>query len=136
MLGGNGSPENRGQWKRRSNVETDSYVIVPAVTQFCNIVPTALQRLGYSPEIGHYAKGECEWCLWRDSLLQSSILLTSISLSPRLDHPEELEAPGPGEDLRQPSDNCRGRPWRINIRRDTADLHTPDKAVHIYGNQR
>lgn len=56
--GANGSPENRGQWKRRSNVETDSYVIVPAVTQFCNIVPTALQRLGYSPELGNYAKGK------------------------------------------------------------------------------
>lgn len=56
--GGSSSAENRGQWKRRSNIETDSYIIVPAVTQFCNIVPTALQRLGYSPEIGHYAKGE------------------------------------------------------------------------------
>lgn len=59
----NTSPEQqqqqqRGQWKRRSNVETDSYVIVPAVTQFCNIVPTALQRLGYSAELGSYAKGK------------------------------------------------------------------------------
>lgn len=53
---GHGSPDNR--WKRRSNVETDSYVIVPAVTQFCNIVQTALQRLGYSPELGNYAKGK------------------------------------------------------------------------------
>lgn len=63
----NGSPEGRGHqgWTkgRRSNVETDSYVIVPAVTQFCNIVPTALQRLGYSPELGNYAKGRWWWWL-------------------------------------------------------------------------
>lgn len=85
------------------------------------------------------ASSVCGGSKGEDSLLAEylvSNLLTTISLSPRLDHPEELEAPGPGEDLRQPSDNCRGRPWRINIRRDTADLHTPDKAVHIYGNQR
>lgn len=47
----------RSPWKRRSNIETDSYVIVPAVTPFCDIVSTALQRLGYSTDIANTAKG-------------------------------------------------------------------------------
>lgn len=45
-------------WKRRPNVETDSYVIIPAATSFCDIVNTALQRLGYSMDIANTARGE------------------------------------------------------------------------------
>lgn len=49
--------ENRSPWRRRPTVETDSYVIVPAVTPFSEILNTALQRLGYSPEIASTARG-------------------------------------------------------------------------------
>lgn len=51
------SLDNRNPWKRRPNIETDSYVIVPAVTLFSEIVNTALQRLGYSPDIASTARG-------------------------------------------------------------------------------
>lgn len=49
--------ENRSPWKRRPNIETDSYVIVPAVTPFSDILNTALQRLGYSSDIASTARG-------------------------------------------------------------------------------
>lgn len=49
--------ENRNPWKRRPNIETDSYVIVPAVTPFADILGTALQRLGYSSDIAATARG-------------------------------------------------------------------------------
>lgn len=49
--------ESRTPWKRRPNIETDSYVIVPAATLFSDIVNTALQRLGYSPDIASTARG-------------------------------------------------------------------------------
>lgn len=49
--------ENRSPWKRRPNIETDSYVIVPAVTPFADILGTALQRLGYSSDIAATARG-------------------------------------------------------------------------------
>lgn len=48
----------RSPWKRRPNIETDSYVIIPAATPFCDIVQTALQRLGYSSEISNAARGK------------------------------------------------------------------------------
>lgn len=48
----------RNPWRRRPNIETDSYVIVPAATPFCDIVTTALQRLGYSSEISNTARGK------------------------------------------------------------------------------
>lgn len=70
---------------------------------------------------------------------RSILLITNIALCvflSRLDCAEELEATGSGEDLRQSGDNCRRRPGRINIRRDSAHFHPADKAVHIYGNQR
>lgn len=49
--------DGRSPWRRRPNVETDSYVIVPAATLFVDIVTTALQRLGYSSEIASTARG-------------------------------------------------------------------------------
>lgn len=49
--------ENRSPWKRRPNIETDSYVIVPAMTPFSDILNTALQRLGYSSDIASTARG-------------------------------------------------------------------------------
>lgn len=49
--------ENRSPWKRRPNIETDSYVIVPAVTPFADILGTALQRLGYASDIAATARG-------------------------------------------------------------------------------
>lgn len=48
----------RSPWRRRPNIETDSYVIIPAVTPFCDIVTIALQRLGYSSDISNTAKGK------------------------------------------------------------------------------
>ncbi len=47
----------RSPWRRRPNIETDSYVIIPAVTPFCDIVTIALQRLGYSSDIANTARG-------------------------------------------------------------------------------
>lgn len=49
--------DSRSPWKRRPNIETDSYVLVPATTLFTEIVNTALQRLGYSPDIASTARG-------------------------------------------------------------------------------
>lgn len=49
--------ESRSPWKRRPNIETDSYVIVPAVTPFADILTTALQRLGYTSDIAATARG-------------------------------------------------------------------------------
>lgn len=49
--------DSRSPWRRRPNIETDSYVIIPAVTPFCDIVTIALQRLGYSSDISNTAKG-------------------------------------------------------------------------------
>lgn len=47
----------RSPWRRRPNIEMDSYIIVPASTPFCDIVTIALQRLGYSSDISNTAKG-------------------------------------------------------------------------------
>lgn len=48
---------NNNPWKRKPNIETDSYVIVPASTLFTEIVNTALLRLGYSSDIACTARG-------------------------------------------------------------------------------
>lgn len=50
--------DTRSPWRRRPNIETDSYVIIPAVTPFCDIVSVALQRLGYSSDIANTARGK------------------------------------------------------------------------------
>lgn len=50
--------DNRSPWKRRPNVETDSYVIIAAATPWSEIVQTALQRLGYSQETAATARGK------------------------------------------------------------------------------
>ncbi|XP_058835671.1 dual specificity protein kinase splA [Topomyia yanbarensis] len=55
----------RSPWKRRPNIETDSYVIIPAATSFCDIVTTALQRLGYSSEISNAARGSISIKNWK-----------------------------------------------------------------------
>ncbi|XP_021698240.1 uncharacterized protein LOC5575821 isoform X2 [Aedes aegypti] len=55
----------RSPWKRRPNIETDSYVIIPAATPFCDIVTTALQRLGYSSEISNAARGSISIKNWK-----------------------------------------------------------------------
>jgi len=51
--------DTRQPWKRRPNIETDSYVIIAAATPWSEIVQTALQRLGYSQEVANTARGEC-----------------------------------------------------------------------------
>lgn len=50
--------DTRSPWRRRPNIETDSYVIIPAATPFCDIVSVALQRLGYSSDIANTARGK------------------------------------------------------------------------------
>lgn len=52
--------DTRQPWKRRPNIETDSYVIIAAATPWSEIVQTALQRLGYSQEVANTARGEQE----------------------------------------------------------------------------
>lgn len=66
--------DSRSPWRRRPNIETDSYVIVPAATPFCDIVTIALQRLGYSSDISNTAKGEC----LKAHLSNTANLLTSL----------------------------------------------------------
>uniref|UniRef100_A0A182PDK4 Homeobox domain-containing protein n=1 Tax=Anopheles epiroticus TaxID=199890 RepID=A0A182PDK4_9DIPT len=66
----------RSPWKRRPNIETDSYVIIPAATPFCDIVTTALQRLGYSTEISNAARGSISIKNWK------SLSLDAISDNP------------------------------------------------------
>jgi len=51
--------DTRQPWKRRPNIETDSYVIIAAATPWSEIVQTALQRLGYSQEVANTARGGC-----------------------------------------------------------------------------
>ncbi|XP_053687131.1 homeobox protein dve-1 [Sabethes cyaneus] len=66
----------RSPWKRRPNIETDSYVIIPAATPFCDIVTTALQRLGYSSEISNAARGSISIKNWK------ALTLDAISDNP------------------------------------------------------
>uniref|UniRef100_A0A182WBM6 Homeobox domain-containing protein n=1 Tax=Anopheles minimus TaxID=112268 RepID=A0A182WBM6_9DIPT len=68
--------DTRSPWKRRPNIETDSYVIIPAATPFCDIVTTALQRLGYSTEISNAARGSISIKNWK------SLSLDAISDNP------------------------------------------------------
>uniref|UniRef100_A0A182NI66 Homeobox domain-containing protein n=1 Tax=Anopheles dirus TaxID=7168 RepID=A0A182NI66_9DIPT len=71
----------RSPWKRRPNIETDSYVIIPAATPFCDIVTTALQRLGYSTEISNAARGSISIKNWKSLSLDviSDNPLVSVS---------------------------------------------------------
>ncbi|CAH0562580.1 unnamed protein product [Brassicogethes aeneus] len=48
---------NHGVWRRRPQIETDSYVIIPIGTPFHNLVQVALLRLGYPGESAAAAKG-------------------------------------------------------------------------------
>lgn len=43
---------------RKAILETDTYVITPTNTNFQDLVPVALQRLGYSKENFYSAKGK------------------------------------------------------------------------------
>lgn len=51
------SLENRSPLKGQAGVEADSYVIMPAMTPFTELVATALQLLGYSAEVASTARG-------------------------------------------------------------------------------
>lgn len=51
------SIENRCPLKGQPNIETDSYVIMPAMTPFSELLNTALQLLGYSAETATTARG-------------------------------------------------------------------------------
>ncbi|XP_063394969.1 homeobox protein dve-1 [Cydia fagiglandana] len=54
-----------GAWRRRSVVETDSYVIIPAATAFHELVPAAMMRLGYPHELAASAKGSVVINNWK-----------------------------------------------------------------------
>lgn len=58
--------DSRSPWRRRPNIEMDSYIIIPATTPFCDIVTIALQRLGYSSDISNTAKGRLGWVINRN----------------------------------------------------------------------
>ncbi|XP_037886752.1 uncharacterized protein LOC119635817 [Glossina fuscipes] len=62
--------DNRSPWKRRPNVETDSYVIIAAATPWSEIVQTALQRLGYSQETAATARGSLIIKNWKPITLE------------------------------------------------------------------
>lgn len=59
------SIENRCPLKGHPNIETDSYVIMPAITPFSELINTALQLLGYSPETATTARGSIIIKNWR-----------------------------------------------------------------------
>lgn len=63
--------DSRSQWKHRPNIEADSYVIVPASTLFSDLVNTALQRLGYSPDIASTARGSIIVKNWKPLPLEN-----------------------------------------------------------------
>lgn len=52
-------------WRRRTAVETDSYVIIPVGTPFHNLVYTALLRLGYSADSAAAARGSLVIKNWK-----------------------------------------------------------------------
>ncbi|XP_059048032.1 uncharacterized protein LOC131843414 [Achroia grisella] len=52
-------------WRRRTVVETDSYVIIPASTPFQELVPAAMMRLGYPHELSASAKGSVVINNWK-----------------------------------------------------------------------
>ncbi|XP_047507826.1 homeobox protein dve-1 [Pieris napi] len=54
-----------GAWRRRTVVETDSYVIIPAATAFHELVPAAMMRLGYPHELAASAKGSVVINNWK-----------------------------------------------------------------------
>lgn len=56
---------NQNPWRRRSIVETDSYVIIPVGTPFQGLVQAALLRLGYSAESAATAKGSVVIKNWK-----------------------------------------------------------------------
>ncbi|XP_012154811.1 uncharacterized protein LOC101454964 isoform X2 [Ceratitis capitata] len=57
--------DSRTPWKRRTNIETDSYVIMAAATPWSELVQTALQRLGYSQEAVNTARGSIMIKNWK-----------------------------------------------------------------------
>ncbi|XP_046810627.1 uncharacterized protein LOC111684299 isoform X2 [Lucilia cuprina] len=63
--------DQRSPWKRRPNVETDSYVIIAAATPWSEIVQTALQRLGYSQETSSTARGSLIIKNWKPIPLEN-----------------------------------------------------------------
>ncbi|XP_037902636.1 LOW QUALITY PROTEIN: DNA-binding protein SATB2 [Hermetia illucens] len=65
------SVDSRNPWKRRPNIETDSYVIVAASTPWSEIVTTALQRLGYSMDIANTARGSLIIKNWKPIPLEN-----------------------------------------------------------------
>ncbi|XP_055380026.1 putative uncharacterized protein DDB_G0282133 isoform X2 [Condylostylus longicornis] len=63
--------DQRNIWKRRPNIETDSYVIIAASTPWSDIVSTALQRLGYSIDISSTARGSLIIKNWKPIPLEN-----------------------------------------------------------------
>ncbi|XP_044765458.1 uncharacterized protein LOC123321769 isoform X2 [Coccinella septempunctata] len=55
----------RGPWRRRPIVETDSYVIIPVGTPFHNLVQVALLRLGYPQDTVSAARGSVMIKNWK-----------------------------------------------------------------------
>lgn len=56
---------HQSSWRRRSLIETDSFVIIPVSTPFHDLVQTALLRLGYSAESAAAAKGSVVIKNWK-----------------------------------------------------------------------
>lgn len=85
----------RSPWRRRPNIEMDSYIIVPASTPFCDIVTIALQRLGYSSDISNTAKGNystCEEFIAKFHMHFYLIWLTHSRILYRSNNNQKLEA--------------------------------------------
>lgn len=50
--------DSRSPFKRRPNIEIDTYALIAASTQWSDIVSAALLQLGYTSEVANTARGE------------------------------------------------------------------------------
>lgn len=90
--------DTRQPWKRRPNIETDSYVIIAAATPWSEIVQTALQRLGYSQEVANTARGEWEGGGAGERVEGEQVVIFNAHF--RLSYHQALETHTSGTDLR------------------------------------
>lgn len=120
--------DSRSPWRRRPNIETDSYVIIPAATPFCDIVTIALQRLGYSSDISNTAKGMSHVMSPRCKLIWLIFLLLIL----RSDNNQKLEAAFTWQNHRQHADFSQRDSRRVDLKCDSENYNYTYEA-HVIG---
>lgn len=122
--------DTRSPWRRRPNIETDSYVIIPAVTPFCDIVTVALQRLGYSSDISNTARGKFIINFVQTIKKRFEHIITN-PFSHRLNNHKKLEAIVFGQNHWQHYDFSEWYSWRIDFAGDFENHNHSNKADTI-----